>query len=499
MATLDGVIRDFLDGDPQAEAIEYRSRWYRLSEVRSVAGDVARLLDEAGLDPRTPVGFVPRNHPSAIAAELGMVAARRTIRMIYAFQSTTGIARDIERLKVGAVVAAAEDMTPEVLTVCAEQGLAAIALHDTHASLVEGAERSTAPLDDAAPPEPQIQVHTSGTTGPPKHVGFGYDTLLKYIVGQNMAALGGSQVETPALLAYPLGNISGIYTMLPAAAQRRRLVLLDRFTLDGWLDYVRRFRPAAPVLPPAAMSMILDEEVPREALDGLSMILTGAAPLDPTVQRAFEERYRIPVLVSYGATEFGGPVAAMTPELYETYGASKRGTVGRPFAGARFRVTDQRTGEELSSGTEGVLEVMAPRIGDHWIRTTDIAMVDEDGFLFLRGRADGAIIRGGFKLLPETIERALCLHPAVSAAAVVGIADRRLGQVPAAAVQIGPGHERPTTAELERHLRQHVLATHIPVAWTFVDALPCNASFKIDLHAVRAMFSEHGEPALAQA
>jgi acyl-coenzyme A synthetase/AMP-(fatty) acid ligase len=136
-----------------------------------------------------------------------------------------------------------------------------------------------------------------------------------------------------------------------------------------------------------------------------------------------------------------------------------------------------------------LLEVSAPRIGAHWIRTTDIGVVDADGFIFLRGRADGAIMRGGLKLLPEAIERALCLHPKVAAAAVVGIADKRLGQVPAAAVQLKFGMAAPAIAELENHLRQHVYATHIPTEWRFVAALPRNNSFKISLPDVKALFA----------
>jgi acyl-coenzyme A synthetase/AMP-(fatty) acid ligase len=117
-----------------------------------------------------------------------------------------------------------------------------------------------------------------------------------------------------------------------------------------------------------------------------------------------------------------------------------------------------------------------------------IRMVHEDGFLFHRGRADGAIIRGGFKLLPETIERALLLHPSVSAAAVVGVPDTRLGQVPVAAIQLKPGVAPPTVADLEAHLRAHVLATHIPVKWRLVEDLPRNRSMKTDRPAVRRLF-----------
>jgi acyl-coenzyme A synthetase/AMP-(fatty) acid ligase len=182
----------------------------------------------------------------------------------------------------------------------------------------------------------------------------------------------------------------------------------------------------------------------------------------------------------------------MTPELHAQWGDRKFGSVGRPIAGARLRVVDAETGKTLPPGQEGILEVVVPRMGPDWIRTSDIVLIDEDGFLFHRGRADGAIVRGGFKLLPQTIERALLLHPSVSAALVVGLPDMRLGQVPAAVVQIRRGASRPTTADLERHLRDQVYATHIPVAWRFVDDLPRTPSLKVDRVAAQGMF-EHGD------
>jgi len=116
--------------------------------------------------------------------------------------------------------------------------------------------------------------------------------------------------------------------------------------------------------------------------------------------------------------------------------------------------------------------------------------------LFLRGRADGAILRGGFKLLPETIESALLLHPAVSAVAVVGLPDTRLGQVPAAVVQFKRDAARPPIDELARHLRGHVYATHIPVSWRVVEELPRTASFKVDRRALRDLFET--EPVAAR-
>ena len=262
----------------------------------------------------------------------------------------------------------------------------------------------------------------------------------------------------------PLGNISGVYTTIPVMLKGQRAVLLERFTVRDWHRHILRYRPQVSGLPPAGVQMVLDADIPPADLACIRSIGTGAAPLDPTTHRAFEERYAIPILLSYGATEFAGPVTAMTADLHAQWGKQKFGSVGRAIAGAQLRVIDPDTGQVLSPGQEGILEVTVPRMGPEWIRTSDIALIDEDGFMYHRGRADGAIMRGGFKILPETIERALLLHDAISAVAVLGLPDQRLGQVPAAAIQLKPGVERPEVADLEAHLRGHVYATHIPAA-----------------------------------
>ena len=260
--------------------------------------------------------------------------------------------------------------------------------------------------------------------------------------------------------------------------------------MRAWHDYVLRYRPTAFGLPPAGVQMLLDADIPKADLASIRVLSTGAAPLDPTVQRAFEERYGIPVLLSYGATEFVGPVTAMTADLHAQWGASKFGSVGRALPGAQLRITDPETGAALPPGREGIVEVISPRVGPEWIRTSDLGMIDEDGFLFHRGRADGAIVRGGFKLMPESIEHALLKHAAISAAAVVGVPDPRLTQIPGAAIKIRPGVAQPTVADLEKHLRDHVPATHIPVLWRFVESLPTTPSFKVDRPAVRRLFAD---------
>jgi long-chain acyl-CoA synthetase len=477
-------------------AIEFQREWRSWGEMRHVAERLAKLIDASGAEPHAPIAFVPRNRPSAIAALLGLIAQGRTVRMLYAFQSSAALAQDIERLRPAVLVAAAEDYTEELVSVLRAQGVAALALVEMNAAALPGLAHSRREIETASAP-PRIELLTSGTTGPPKRFSVSFDLIAKHFIGASLTqsspgfAHSGSVSELPPFLLFmPLGNISGVYSTLPVMLKGQRAVLLERFSVAAWHDHVLRYRPQVSGLPPAGVQMVLDANIPPTDLACIRSIGTGAAPLDPSAQRAFEERYGIPILLSYGATEFAGPVTAMTADLHAQWGKQKFGSVGRAIAGAQLRIIDPDTATVLAPGKEGVLEVIAPRIGPDWIRTSDIAMIDEDGFLFHRGRADGAIMRGGFKLLPETIERALLLHDAISAAAVVGLRDQRLGQVPAAAVQLKPGIDRPDLAELEAHLRKHIYATHIPVAWRIVDELPRTPSLKIDRPALHRLFEQ---------
>jgi acyl-CoA synthetase (AMP-forming)/AMP-acid ligase II len=493
---LETLCAQALEREPAQPVIEFQREWRTWGEMRRVADRLAALIEASGAPPQAPIALVARNRPSAIAALLGLIARGRTICMLYAYQAPVALARDAQRIRPAVLVAAREDFSDELIAVLREQGSAAIVLSEMDACALPGLGQSRveAVLQSAAP---RIELLTSGTTGPPKRFAIGFDLIARHFVGSSLMAAGtgpagsDSAAEPPPFLLFmPLGNISGVYTTIPVMLKGQRAVLLERFTVSAWHEHVLRYRPRISGLPPAGVQMVLDAGIPPADLASIRSLGTGAAPLDPTTHRAFEERYGIPILLSYGATEFAGPVTAMTAELHAEWGKQKFGSVGRPIAGAKLRAIDPDTGNVMPPGQEGILEVMVPRMGPEWIRTSDVAVIDEDGFLFHRGRADGAIMRGGFKLLPETIERALLLHDAISAAAVLGLPDRRLGQVPAAAVQLKPGVDRPDVAELEAHLRRHVYATHIPVAWRIVAELPRTPSLKIDRPGVRRLFEE---------
>ena len=467
-------------------AIEFQGRWYGWGELRQTASAVQSMLDRHGIAPGETIALIPRNRPSALAALLGLIAQARNLRMIYAFQSDRAMARDIEQLRAAAVIGDVEDFGEAVMQALRASGGAGIALDGM--TVIEKVGPDGSSRRTTAATAPRIEILTSGTTGAPKPFAIGYELIARHYLGG--ASLGDDEclALAPSLLFFPLGNISGIYASLPVLIRGQRCTLLERFTVAGWHQHLLRYRPAVSGLPPAGVQMVLDAAIPPEDLSCIKRLGTGAAPLDPTVHRAFEQRYGVPILLSYGATEFGGPVTAMTPELHAEWGRKKFGSVGRALPGAQLRVIDTDSGEVLPPGCEGLLEVTTPRMGPTWIRTSDIALIDEDGFLFHRGRADGAIMRGGFKLLPETIERALLQHPAVSAAAVIGLNDARLGQVPAAVVQFKPGIAAPDVTTLAAHLRDSIFATHIPAHWRFVEELPRTPTLKVDRRGLLALF-----------
>jgi len=471
-------------------AIDYEDKSYTWGDVQRVAAETRAALALAGIAPGGAVSFVPRNRPSALAALTGMLADARTVRMIYAFQSNAGITAAVEKLDSPALAIGEDDFSDQLRVVARDRHMAVILLGEMSARL-DPDFASAAPRP--VPAEPTVDILTSGTTGAPKQFPIAHSVFAKFVLNQGMT-LQLDINDPPFLFSFPIGNISGMYSTCGTFLRGRRTLLVDRFSVEVWVDYVKRYQVTQGGAPPAAVSMILDKQIPKEDLASIKYFSTGAAPLDPTIHRRFEETYGIPVLLSYGATEFGGPVVAMTPALHAEWGASKFGSVGRAMPGAQLRLRDPETDAILPPGNEGVLEVVSPRMGPEWIRTSDVVFIDEDGFVFCRGRNDGAIMRGGFKVLPETIERALLLHPAISAAGVVGVPDARLHEVPGAVIQLQPGAENPGVEAFAEHLRERVLKTHLPVHWRFVDALPKNPSFKIDRPALKRMFEDNAAP-----
>lgn len=497
MAQNDGVPEGFtenfataLAGYGDSPCIEYDGRWYTGHEVAAYGADLAAALRGADVDADAPAGLVVRNRLQHAAAIAGLLAAGRTLVMIYSFQSPEAIARDIERLNLPAVIADPEDWTSPVVAAATRTGCAGVSL-----SLAEPAVGSVRGLErrdrtrSHAPAEPGValKILTSGTTGPPKRQAIPIHVLERTVF--SVTAGERAADDAPPEFAYwQFGGI-GVCQLIAGIYNGRRVAMLERFTVDGWVDAVKRHRVTRAGVQPAVIRMLLDADVAAADLASLEFLISASGPLDPETRDEFEQRYGIPIRLAYGATEFAGSLCAWTPEMLRDFGQAKRDSVGRALPDTELRVVDPETGGEVPAGQRGVLEAKVAPIGPEWIRTTDIASIDDDGFVMLHGRADGAINRGGFKVLPETVRRVLMGHPSVRDACVVGVRDERLGQVPFAAIETRPGAPTPSEDELKDLVRQQLPVYNVPVAVTAVDALPRNPALKVSLPAVAALYA----------
>jgi acyl-CoA synthetase (AMP-forming)/AMP-acid ligase II len=337
-----------------------------------------------------------------------------------------------------------------------------------------------------------VRMLTSGTTGPPKRVDLSYDMLAHSVMGP-----AGDRPPAPrelrrgvAIVNSPLVHIGGVFRILQCVAEARPFVLLERFELNRWAEAVRTHRPRAVSLVPTALRMVLHSDLRREDLASILAVTSGTAPLSAEDADAFTEKYGIPVLTSYAATEFGGGVAGWTLPDHQRYWRVKRGSVGRANPGAQLRVVGD-DGTPLEPDQVGLLEVKPGQLGPSakWMRTTDMARIDADGFLWIIGRADQAIIRGGFKVMPDDVRAALESHSAVAGAAVVGLRDERLGETPVAMVEL----REPASVDagaLADFLRTRLARYEIPTDIAIVAELPRTPSGKPDLTAIRSFFSD---------
>lgn len=475
-------IDDVLSLRPDARALEYDRQWVSWGQLDDAAERIRRLIGGH----RPEVGILLRNRPAQVATLLGVLRCGATVVVVNPARGDERLTADVRRLALPMIIGEATD-----LAMLGELPTA------TTVSIGEiDAEPKVAAAEHAHPHQEQrpgvaVRMLTSGTTGPPKRVDLSYDILAHSVLGPESDRQP-SPVEVRhgvAIVNSPLVHIGGVFRILQCVAEARPFVLLERFELDRWAEAVRTHRPRAVSLVPTALRMVLHSELTREDLASVRAVTSGTAPLSPDDSDAFTEKFGIPVLTSYAATEFGGGVAGWTLADHQQHWHAKRGSVGRANPGARLRVVGDN-GDPLEPGRTGLLEVKPAQLGPSadWMRTTDMARIDADGFLWIAGRADQAIIRGGFKVMPDDVRNALESHPAVAGAAVVGRCDDRLGETPVALVELrSPGST--DAATLIDYLRTRLARYEVPTDIGIVPELPRTASGKPDLGAIRRHFS----------
>jgi O-succinylbenzoic acid--CoA ligase len=349
------------------------------------------------------------------------------------------------------------------------------------------------PRDDAAPTpatwtrsDTAVVMFTSGTTGEPKGVRLTLGNLVASATGSAFR-LGVSPGDRwlDCLPAYHMG---GLAPAVRTALYGTTLVVQQSFDADETADVLSTYGVTGVSLVPTQLKRLLDSGWTPD--DTLSTVLLGGAPAgDELIQRALDAG--VPVYPTYGMTETASQVTTATPS--DT--ADSMGTVGQPLVTTTVTVVDDseapvddgQTGEIVVEGptvTPGYLddERTARAFGEHGLHTGDIGYRDGDGYVWILGRADETIITGGKNVHPTDVESALCEHPEVSDAAVVGLADEQWGERISALLVTPDGDP----VDIEPFARERLASYKLPKTVGFTSELPRTASGTVDRDAVRS-------------
>ena len=492
--------------DPDAAELEFEGHWQSWRDLVTAADAFHGVLNDAALPAGTRIGVLLRNHATQIPVLLGLFRSSRCLASINASAPDDRLDDEIRRAAVPALVASAADWArPGVRLAAAALGAVGIAMTgraDAPFEAVQGFPGDRALWTHHSAEDVAIEMLSSGTTGPPKRIPLALRKFEHALRGAASFEKGRGEGDAPRLrsgvqiVTAPLAHISGITGVMNNLLAGRKICLIEKFSVAAFRDALVRHRPKVTTAPPAALRMLLDANLPKADLASLVAYRTGTAPLDPDLADAFYERYDIPVLQNYGATEFAGGVAGWTLDDFKASWKAKRGSVGRINQGIEARVVDAESGDVLAMGETGLLELRGGNIGQasdqdsEWIRTNDLASLDPDDFLWIKGRHDGAIIRGGFKVFPDDVTKALESHPAVREAAATGLPDERLGEVPVAAFVLKSGFAAPTEEELRTFLKGRLMPYQVPVRLMCVAEFPRTPSMKVSQPELRDLFAK---------
>ncbi len=349
-----------------------------------------------------------------------------------------------------------------------------------------------APATDQA--DLALLIYTSGSTGRPKGVMLSHGNVAAMIA--SMGAHTGTTADDHCLLVLPLFHVNAIcVSFLTPYVQGARTSILQRFHPVEFLTAVQELRPTYFSAVPTIYAHLV--ALPAELTFDVGSVryaICGAAPAAPDLLAAVEERFGFPLIEGYGLSE-GTCASTCNPVT----GLRKAGTVGVALPGQTVAVMAAdgtlapagERGEVVIRGAnvmQGYLnrpEATAETLGDGWLHTGDVGVLDEDGYLRIVDRIKDMIIRGGENIYPKEIENVLHAEPAVIEAAVVGAPHDVYGEVPVAFVAPAPGQMIDVDGLLAR-CRAELTKVKVPVAVHVLDALPKNPVGKIDKPTLRA-------------
>ncbi len=296
-----------------------------------------------------------------------------------------------------------------------------------------------------------VLLHTSGTSGTPKVAILRHRHLVSYVLG-SVEFMGAGEDEA-TLVSVPPYHIAGMVAILTATYGGRRLVQLPRFTPESWVELVRAESVTHAMVVPTMLARILEVlQADGQGLPRLRHLSYGGGRMPrPVVEHAMRLLPDVDFVNAYGLTETSSTVAVLTAEDHRAaFGSSdpeveaRLGSVGRPVPSVEVTIRGPE-GEEVPAGATGEVWVRGDQVAgeyghasvlneEGWFATKDAGHLDPDGYLFLEGRVDDVIVRGGENLSPGEIEDVLLEHPGIREAVVCGIRDLEWGEVAAAAV-----------------------------------------------------------------
>ncbi len=502
--------------DTDAPALVFEGETTTYAALTAQSNRIAQALLAAGIGPGNRIAYVGRNTAAFFALLIGAMKAGSVVVPVnwrLAPAEITAIIADAE----ARVLVLGREYTDEpayaalpgiALVVAAEPG------HATLPALAEWCRTASATPPATLPDATAIavQLYTSGTTGQPKGVMLTYANLLHGLTELARHDLGWNQwtAQDRALLAMPVSHVSGTGWGIVALFHGAACHIQRQFGLEETLDSIANHRITRLFLVPAALQMLVRH--PRAATTDFSSLhetCYGASPMPLPLLRECIAVMRTPFVQFYGMTETAGTIVALpaadhAAALANPQAAKRLRAAGRALPWVELHIVDA-TGIPVPPGTVGEIVTRSPATmagywhkpqdtartidAEGWLRTGDAAYMDEDGYIFVHDRVKDMIISGGENVYPAEVESALCEHPAIAEAAVIGIPDARWGETVHAIVVLRP--DTHATAEaLIAWCRTRIAAFKSPRSVDFTDTLPRNASGKLLKRSLRAPFWE---------